>query len=252
MLQSKQYLTTHTVDNGASSSPEVIWPTIHPLPLRSWSCLANTCSSAHTTDIFSLAATPNALLSGSGSSTINVHHTTDASGSFPIAQSLDAHKLGTHHIATSARGGDGTVAASVGFGGDVKVWRRDPASGDWALDFDITPAQAKSQGVGDVWAVALDSREKYLACTAHDGRIHVWDLATKAVVQTYETGGAGAGSFGLCVDLSPDGKLTASGHQNGSVYVFNNDVGHLKYSLSGMFSSFLVIDGACSRQENNG
>lgn len=194
---------------------------------------ANISPPAHTTDIFSLAATPNALLSGSGSSTINIHRTTDPSGTFPIAQSLDAHKLGTHHIATAARGGDGKVAASVGFGGDVKVWRCDPATGDWALDFDITPAQAKAKGGGDVWAVALDSREKYLACTAHDGRIHVWDLETREVVQTYETGGGGAGSFGLCVDLSPDGKLTASGHHNGSVYVFNNDVGHLKYSLSG-------------------
>lgn len=113
------------------------------------------------------------------------------------------------------------------------MWRCDPISGDFGLDFEITPAQAKSRGGGDVWAVALTPDEKYLACTSHDGKIHVWDLEAKNVVQTYETGGAGAGSFGLCVDLSPDGKMTASGHHNGSVYVFNNDVGHLKYSLSG-------------------
>lgn len=84
-----------------------------------------------------------------------------------------------------------------------------------------------------MWAVALDAQEKYLACTTHDGRIHVWDLESQSIVQTYETGGGGSGSFGLSVDLSPDGKLTASGHQNGSVYVFSNEVGHLKYSLSG-------------------
>lgn len=201
---SKQYLTTHTVDN------------------------------AHTTDIFSLATTPNSLLSGSGSSTINIHRTSDSSGTFPISQSLAAHKLGTHHIATSPRGGNGTVAASVGFGGDVKVWRCDPATGDFTLDFDISPAESKKKGGGDVWAIALDSQEKYLACTTHDGRIIVWDLEAKNIVQTYETGGAGAGSFGLCVDFSPNGKLTATGHHNGSVYVFNNDVGHLKYSLSGL------------------
>ncbi|KAF3765687.1 WD40 repeat-like protein, partial [Cryphonectria parasitica EP155] len=201
---SKQYLTTHTVDN------------------------------AHTTDIFSLAATSTALLTGSGSSTINIHRTTDPSGTFPISQSLTAHKLGTHHIATSPRGGDGRLAASVGFGGDIKIWRCDATTGDWSLDFEISPAEAKARGGGDVWAVALDSQEKYLACTAHDGRIYVWDLESKSVVQTYETGGAGAGSFGLCVDLSPDGKLTASGHHDGSVYVFSNEVGHLKYSLSGL------------------
>lgn len=126
---------------------------------------------------------------------------------------------------------------SVGFGGDVKVWRCDRDSGDFALDFEITPAQTKSRGGGDVWAVALTHDEKYLACTSHDGKIHVWDLEARNVIQTYETGGAGAGSFGLCVDLSPDGKLTASGHHNGSVYVFNNDFGHLKYSLSGQWPS---------------
>lgn len=213
---------------------------------RNLYAIVDTSSPAHTTDIFSLAATPHGLLSGSGSSTINVHRTTDPAGVFPIAQSLPAHKLGCHHIATSPRGGTGRVAASVGFGGDVKVWRCDADTGDWALDFEITPAQAKSGGGGDVWAVALDAREKYLACTAHDGRIHVWDLETKGVVQTYETGGAGAGSFGLCVDFSPDGKLTASGHHNGSVYVFNNDVGHLKYSLSGTSLPPLSLQ-ACSR-----
>lgn len=54
-------------------------------------------------------------------------------------------------------------------------------------------------------------------------------------VQEYETGSAGSGSFGMCVDLSRDGKLTASGHQSGAVYVFNNETGRLLYSLSGRF-----------------
>jgi superkiller protein 8 len=73
-----------------------------------------------------------------------------------------------------------------------------------------------------------------MASTTHDGKVHVWDIAAKSLVQTYETGGNGQGSFGLCVDLSPDGRMTASGHHNGSVYVFNNDARHLKYALSGM------------------
>lgn len=201
---SKQYLTTHTVDN------------------------------AHTTDIFSLATTPTSLLTASGSSTINIYRTNDPSGTFPISQSLTAHKLGCHHIATSPRGGNGDVAASVGFGGDIKIWRRNPDSGDFALDYEITPADAKSKGAGDVWAVALSTDENYMASTTHDGKVHVWDIAAKSLVQTYETGGNGQGSFGLCVDLSPDGRMTASGHHNGSVYVFNNDARHLKYALSGL------------------
>lgn len=130
----------------------------------------------------------------------------------------------------------------------MKVWRCDSATSDFALDFEISPAESKKKGGGDVWAIALDSQEKYLACTTHDGRIIVWDLESKGIVQTYETGGAGAGSFGLCVDFSPNGKLTATGHHNGSVYVFNNDVGHLKYSLSGTFSPLSTLLAAVHRE----
>lgn len=204
-----------------------------PAAPRAVAANANTTGAAHTTDIFSLAATPNVLFSASGSSTINVHRINDASATFPISQSLSAHKLGCHHVATAPRGSNGTVAASVGFGGDLKIWRSNPDSGDFSLDYEITPSEAKAKGVCDSWAIALSSDESYLACTTHDGKIHVWDLRSKSVVQTYETGGGGNGSFGLSVALSPDGRLTASGHQNGSVYVFNNDAGHLKYSLSG-------------------
>lgn len=55
-------------------------------------------------------------------------------------------------------------------------------------------------------------------------------------IQEYETGSPGSGSFGMCVDLSRDGKYTASGHQNGSVYIFNNDTGRILFSLSGTSS----------------
>ncbi|KAH8770083.1 putative meiotic recombination protein Ski8/Rec14 [Diaporthe sp. PMI_573] len=196
--------------------------------------LCETCMNTHTTDVFSLAATPTVLFSASGSPTINLHRINDPSGTFPISQSLSAHKLGCHHVATAPRGSNGTVAASVGFGGDIKIWRSNPDTGDFSLDYEITPPEAKTKGVSDSWAVALSSDENYIACTTHDGKVHVWDLRSKTVVQTYETGGSGNGSFGLSVGLSPDGRLTASGHQNGSVYVFNNDAGHLKYSLSGL------------------
>lgn len=64
----------------------------------------------------------------------------------------------------------------------------------------------------------------------------MWDLLGDRGVKLreYETGTAGSGSFGLCVDLSRDGKYTASGHQSGAVYVFNNDTGRLQYSLPGL------------------
>ncbi|KAL2759744.1 hypothetical protein ACRALDRAFT_1079261 [Sodiomyces alcalophilus JCM 7366] len=195
---SKQYLTTHTVDN------------------------------AHVTDIFSIAATPRAILSAGGSSALHVHDTNDST--FPLTQSITAaHKLGCHHICTS---GDGLFAASAGFDGVVKVWAVTKETGEWNQHAEIRlPGKA-----GEIWAVALSDNGRYLAGTTYDGRINVWDVGDPSTpkIQEYETGSAGASSFGMCVDLSADGKLTASGHQNGAVYVFNNDTGRMLYSLSGL------------------
>lgn len=158
-------------------------------------------------------------------------------------QSLDrAHKLGIHHICT-ARTGTGNVAATAGFGGDIKIWRRkqDGRDDSWELWWDIAP----SKSGGDIWAIAMSADEGYLACTTHDGKIKVWDLNRKEIEQTYETGGGAGGSFGMAVDLSRDGKLTASGHQSGAVYVFNNDAGRLSYSLPGRPASRVSIVSTC-------
>ena len=87
-----------------------------------------------------------------------------------------------------------------------------------------------------MWAIALNENGQYLASTTRDGRILVWDVLDKdapKVIREYETGSANSGSFGMCVDLSRNGKFTASGHQNGTVYVFNNDTGRLIHSLTG-------------------
>ncbi|XWX01850.1 hypothetical protein V2A60_009879 [Cordyceps javanica] len=196
---SKQYLTTHTVDN------------------------------AHITDIFALASTPKALLSAGGSSTIHVHDTTDPA--FPLKQSIpNAHKLGCHHLCTSR---NGRYAASAGFGGEVKIWALNVDTGEWSHAGEITGSSVQA---GEVWALALSEDGGYLASTTNDGRINVWDVADEAKpkIREYETGSAGSGSFGMCVDLSRDGKFTASGHQNGAVYIFDNDTGRILYSLSGL------------------
>jgi len=173
-----------------------------------------------------------------------VHSTTDPT--FPLIQTIpNAHKLGCHHLVT-ARHGLGNVAASVGFGGEIKIWRKKSQGNkeEWELDWEIPPTKSNEDGgvSGDVWAVALSADEGYLAATTSDGRIVVWDLGAREKIQTYETGARGGGSFALCVDLSRDGRLTASGHENGAVYVFNNDAGRMVYSLSGK-NSLLSPDG---------
>ncbi|KLO91142.1 hypothetical protein CEK26_007036 [Fusarium fujikuroi] len=191
--------------------------------------LCQTCLEAHITDIFSIATTSKAVISGSGSSTLHVHDTTDPS--FPLKQSIsDAHKLGCHHVCTSR---NGNVAASAGFGGEVKIWKVDSDTGEWSLNGEITGSASKP---GEAWAMALSENGSYLATTTNDGRVNVWDVMDekKPKIREYETGSAGSGSFGMSVDLSRDGKYTASGHQNGSVYIFNNDTGRVLYSLSGL------------------
>ncbi|KFY43488.1 hypothetical protein V494_01971 [Pseudogymnoascus sp. VKM F-4513 (FW-928)] len=183
------------------------------------------CVKAHPTDIFAVAVTPTQLLSASGSSTIKIYST--ASPDIPLVQSISgAHPVGCHHITTSR---SGTVAASAGFGGELKIWTIDPESEQWSLQAAIEDGN----GAGEVWALALSADGRFLASTTIDGRINVWDISTPKMekkVREYET----KGSFGLCVDMSRDGKYTASGHENGAVYVFDNDTGRMMYSLPGL------------------
>ncbi|MCJ1452644.1 superkiller [Mycoblastus sanguinarius] len=189
---SKQYLTTHTIDH------------------------------AHPTDIFSLATTPTQILSASGSSSIIVHSTCNPE--FPLAQTLEeVHKTGCHHLATSR---NGQAAASVGFGGEIKIWSVD-GSGHWSEKGRIVDGNK----AGEIWALVLSEDGQYLAATSFDGRINVWDsLAEGAKIREFET----KGSFGMSIDLSADGRFTASGHENGGVYLFNNDTGRLFHSLPGL------------------
>jgi superkiller protein 8 len=134
-----------------------------------------------------------------------------------------AHKLGCHHIVTSR---NGKYAASAGFGGEVKIWSTAEA-GEWAEVGEIV----EGNKAGEIWAVALSEDGQYLASTTYDGRINVWDLLDgRKKIREFET----KGSFGMCIDLSRDGRFTASGHRNGGVYVFNNETGRMLYSLPGM------------------
>ncbi len=130
---------------------------------------------------------------------------------FPLAQSIDhAHKLGCHHVCT-AKGGAGKIAASAGFGGEVKIWRLTDA-GDWVEHWALLPTDPDGS---DVWAVALSSDERYLAGTTHDGRVRIWDLEARTRIEEFKPGTGSVGSFALTVDLSRDGRLTAAGTRTG-------------------------------------
>ncbi|EHA56827.1 hypothetical protein MCOR27_005743 [Pyricularia oryzae] len=202
---SKQYLTVHTIDN------------------------------AHQSQIFALATTPNGVFSASGGEAIKFHSAaTDATGasSFSSSDIPKAHRSGCHHLAAGA-GGPGKVLASAGFGHEVKVWVQQEGSGEWKEHGTVSP-WGSGPSAAKVWAVALNSDEQFLACSSEAGKVAVWDIPAGRAVHLYETASEGQGSFGMSVDISPDGRLTASGHQNGTVYVFNNDSGRLVYSLTGL------------------
>jgi superkiller protein 8 len=165
--------------------------------------------------------TPTQLLTASGASSIKIYSITDPT--IPLVQTLKgAHKLGCHHIAVSR---NGRRAASVGFGGEAKVWSISELS-EWVEEGMIIDGNK----AGEIWAISLSEDGQFLASTTADGRINVWDLvADRKKITEYET----KGSFGMCIDMSRDGRFTASGHQNGGVYVFNNDTGRILYSLPG-------------------
>ncbi|KAF7115601.1 hypothetical protein CNMCM5793_002695 [Aspergillus hiratsukae] len=162
------------------------------------------------------------ILSASGATALKIHSTTDPD--FPLVQSIDgAHKVGCHHIVTN---GKGSRAVSVGFGGEINVWAC--REGTWSKD---DAASGNMAGAAGTWAVALSDDGQYLAGVTQDGHIKVWDLnANGELIRDYET----KGSFGTCLDMSADGRLIASGHENGSVYIFSTETGRMPFSLSGL------------------
>ena len=57
---------------------------------------------------------------------------------------------------------------------------------------------ADGNKAGEVWALALSGDGQYLVSTTYDGRINVWDTASRGEkIRQYDT----KGSFGMCIDL---------------------------------------------------
>lgn len=110
---------------------------------------------------------------------------------------------------------------------------------------------------GDVWAIALSADSQYLASTAIDGRVNVWDLnqprgrdnlqhnGDNVTTKSYKTNNpleqkedendqsigvkireySTRTGFGMCIDLSSDGNLTAIGSSTGHVMILSNTTG---------------------------
>lgn len=98
-----------------------------------------------------------------------------------------------------AAAADGTIAASAGFGGEVKIWKFNSNAKDWTEAGTILESKSKT---GELWAVAVTSDGATLAASSYDGRVGLWDLRAGSEsswekVREYET----KGSFGMSVAL---------------------------------------------------
>ncbi|KAG0641622.1 WD40-repeat-containing domain protein [Tuber brumale] len=177
---------------------------------------------AHPSDIFAIAANPAYAVSAGGDSSIQVWslHEPD----HPLVHKFEnAHPLGVHHLAINK---DGGFAASAGFDGAINIWDLESLS--------LVKQIAKGRSSGEVWAIALSPTGSFMAATTYNGRVCVYDIfGAGEKVREYET----KGSFGMSVDISTDGKLVASGHENGGVYIFNNETGKIHHSLPGLIKT---------------
>ncbi|KAI5837506.1 WD repeat-containing protein-like protein 61 [Morchella snyderi] len=173
---------------------------------------------AHPADIFSFAVTSRYVISASGDSNIKLWDTISPEHTL-LHTFVKVHPLGTHHIAVSK---DGKIAASSGFDGETLLWDLEQLKRIGSIG---------GKYPGEVWALSLSTTGSLLASTTYDGRVVLWDALDQGTkLREYET----KGSFGMCVEISPDGKLVASGHENGGVYIFNNDTGRIFHSLPGL------------------
>ena len=80
----------------------------------------------------------------------------------------------------------------------MKLWRYTEATTGWVLAGII----GKDNTASELWALDITSDARYLAVSAYDGRVHLWDIQNGKgdqweKVREYET----KGSFGMCVAM---------------------------------------------------
>ena len=132
-----------------------------------------------------MSASSSQLLVASGGSAIKVYDTRQFD--FPLVQTLaDAHPLGCHHLAVDS---EGRAAASIGFGGGVKIWRMEGDLG-WQFDRDLKSAHPKlppaqhsgaeeltgGRKAGELWALTISKDGGIVGCTTAAGKVIVWRL----------------------------------------------------------------------------
>ncbi|KAF8533740.1 WD40-repeat-containing domain protein [Trichophaea hybrida] len=188
----------------------------------------NLLPQSHVFDIFGLAITPSYVITVSGDSNIKLWDTGSQDHTL-LHQFPGAHRLGAHHVAVNTA--TGKLAATGGFGGEIVLWDLENLKEIHRIRGQKGKTDCLRAGIEGTWALALSPRGDRLVATTCDGKINVWDTSKpQQILNQYLT----KGSFGMTVDISPDGNLIASGHENGGVYIFNNVTSKIHHSLHGL------------------
>jgi WD40 repeat protein/serine/threonine protein kinase len=90
---------------------------------------------------------------------------------------------------------------------------------------------------GDVYGIAISPDNSLLATASQDETVHVWDVATGALVATLSEQ---AGELN-CVAFSPDGRLLAIGADNGTILIRDTRSWELIATLAGHSDDVLCV-----------
>lgn len=128
---------------------------------------------------------------------------------------LDRGGPGTPEIEDLVASPDGRQVAAVDAGGRARVW--DVASGMLTHAVDAHPGGATRS------SFSPDGR--LLATTGTDGAVRLWPLRQELAGRALHT--QSAGGIVMCVALSPDGRMAATGHTNRVVELIDVATGQL-------------------------
>jgi len=160
---------------------------------------------------------------------------------------LPAHalaRLGTTHwrhagtVTAAAFLPDGKTLLTAGEDGRIRVWEL--ATGRELRTFDPVPKNKvpneEDMDFGLPLAVAISADGKTLASTGHDGRVHIWDVATGKLRKSFlPSAGKQSAEFipPGALALSPDGKTLAVTDQACQLHLCSTEKGTMR-SLSAM------------------
>lgn len=139
------------------------------------------------------------------------------------ANSLCFSPDGTHLFLGCPRGALQQVALA-GLSPEESGRKRKAAVGGAELRAEATGMATEHQGVVDCVAFTADGR---MASKSMEGRVHVWDMATRSSVATWRVPSCslGTGAFRSRFGVDPSGAFLAVGNSQGDLYIYDTFTG---------------------------